>query len=296
MGVHSLTRRNIHRASQKSARGSSAASVTSGTSIKSASSVRGGLSRRERVRGFFTLLSTRRDLGRDFLREMVAPICNATPVLLPLDLRTVSPGRCVSLTPYGHTSNMGFQCKTCADAWQHNNQETPLPKLDDPAFSKNELCSVTLAFYQQAGKVIQNKLFYLSLLHTSMDAVRASLCQPGLLYSFLVTRAFGKTPFPIFFPHEKHLGVNLIFKDDCLHLHESCLRLLIDNLSDYEISVDSINSSYILKLTPTGNVGKAAVIPMEPICEAVAGLECGDDLKAQFIDCMNIVSCINKKA
>ncbi|AAB66419.1 hypothetical protein [Murine herpesvirus strain 4556] len=260
---------------------------------KHSTAQKGAHRRRVSLAGFFNLIYKRQDLGLDFLREMSEPLCTSRPVLLPLNLKNIAPGRCISLTPFGHTDNLGFQCETCTDP--NLNKSIP-PKLEDPAFSKNELCSVTLTFYQQAEQVIQHKQFYLSLLNLSMDAVRNSLTQPGLLYCYLVTKAFMLEGFPIFFEETNGmLGLYLVFRRDLLHLHESYLRLLIDNLGNYDISVDSVGRSYIIKLCPVGNVSRIPTIPADNVCLAVNNLDYGDDVKASWIECFNIVSRLSQQ-
>ncbi|AGY30756.1 ORF69 [Retroperitoneal fibromatosis-associated herpesvirus] len=227
---------------------------------------------------FFSVLANRHELGMDFLREMDTPICTNKSVMLPLDLSTVAPGRCVSLSPFGHSSNMGFQCVLCSPS-----DKAAVARASglggDTLKANSELCSVALAFYHHADKVVQHKTFYLSLLSHSMDVVRLSFLQPGLLYAHLVLRTFGHDPLPIFITSNNMLTLFLIFKTRELHLGETTLRLLMDNLPNYRVSVDCLKQSYVIRFAPDHRDTEAMTVPVHTICEAVAALDCTDELR-----------------
>nr|UQT64296.1 ORF69 [Human gammaherpesvirus 8] len=230
---------------------------------------------------FFSIISHRHELGVDFLREMETPICTSKTVMLPLDLSTVAPGRCVSLSPFGHSSNMGFQCALCPSTENPTVAQGSRPQtmVGDALKKNNELCSVALAFYHHADKVIQHKTFYLSLLSHSMDVVRQSFLQPGLLYANLVLKTFGHDPLPIFTTNNGMLTMCILFKTRALHLGETALRLLMDNLPNYKISADCCRQSYVVKFVPTHPDTASIAVQVHTICEAVAALDCTDEMR-----------------
>ncbi|QDQ69281.1 nuclear egress lamina protein [Colobine gammaherpesvirus 1] len=230
---------------------------------------------------FFSVLAHRHELGMDFLREMDTLICTNKSVMLPLDLCTVAPGRCVSLSPFGHSSNMGFQCAVCSQT-DKTAVSRPTGLGGDALKANNELCSVALAFYNHADKIVQHKTFYLSLLSHSMDVVRLSFLQPGLLYAHLVLRAFGHEPLPIFVTSNNMLTLFLLFKTRELHLGETTLRLLMDNLPNYKVSMDCVKQNYVMRFTPVHRDTETITVPVHAICEAVTALDCTDELRDEI--------------
>ncbi|ATA58301.1 nuclear egress lamina protein UL31 [Eptesicus fuscus gammaherpesvirus] len=255
---------------------------------------------------FFDAISRNGELGRDFLREMDTPICTSKTILLPLDISQVAPGRCVVLSPFGHSSNMGFYCSYCSPSTMGQQAGTGtgggpgsggagsarapgLTGAGSPGTSSTDCCeelfSVTLSFYNHADKVVQHKAFYLSLLSHSMSAVQQSFRQPGLLYGFLVLKTFCHDPLPIFTESTETglLSMYAIFKTKSLHVSESCLRLLTDNLPAYSVVLDCVHDQYVLALRPTGAPERTVSVADASICEAVASLDYTDELKQEII-------------
>ncbi|AAD21403.1 unknown [Macaca mulatta rhadinovirus 17577] len=232
---------------------------------------------------FFSALTRRHELGVDFLREMGTPICTSKSVMLPLNLKTIAPGRCVSLSSFGHSSNMGFNCSSCTPTDRSAVSLDANALGEDSARKNSELCSVALTFYHHAEKVVQHKGFYLSLLSHSMEVVRKSFTQPGLLYAHLVLKTFGHDPLPIFtVDADERLALWAVFHTRDLHLGETSLRLIMDNLPNYDITVDCIKQTYIMKFTPSRPDNATVTVPVNSICEAVATLDCTDEFREEI--------------
>ncbi len=70
------------------------------------------------LRDFFRGISANFELGKDFLREMNTPIHVSEAVFLPLSLCTLSPGRCLRLSPFGHSLTLGSHCEICINRSQ----------------------------------------------------------------------------------------------------------------------------------------------------------------------------------
>nr|WIV69334.1 hypothetical protein [Bovine gammaherpesvirus 4] len=245
---------------------------------------------------FFSVISTRKELGMDFLREMNSPICTSKSILLPIDLYRVTPGRCLILSPYGYSSNMSFQCDACSSldklptgtiANQHNKSD---PSLNTP----KELFSITLTFYHNVDKVVQHKNFYLSLLSNSMESVRQSFCQPSLLYTYIVLKSFGHNIFPIFRERTNALSMYLIFKNNEIHIGETSLRLFLDNLTAYLVTLDCVQKTYVLKMSPILPEETHITISQDSICDAICTLDCTDEIKEEIIKGVNLVSHMDK--
>ncbi|AMA67427.1 nuclear egress lamina protein [Vespertilionid gammaherpesvirus 1] len=238
---------------------------------------------------FFAGISKNSELGKDFLREMDTPICTSKIIFLPLEIDQVAPGRCLVLSPFGHVSNMGFHCDCCSDQaskthkWQHNGNT--MKKLN-----ADELYSVSVSFFNNAEKVVQNKNFYLSLLSHSMNTVKQSFLQPGLLYGYLVLRNLCEEMFPVFLEKENSLIMFTIFNHENLHIGEICLRLLTDNLPEYKITIDCIKQSYVIKFDPISVESKGASNSETAICEAISALDYTDEIKQEILNGQQLVA------
>lgn len=234
---------------------------------------------------FFNGISINIEFGKDFLREMDTPICTSKIVTLPLNLSQIAPGRCVVFSPFGHTSNMSFHCDFCNTQGQ-TFQTNGLSKGQTVIKENDDLYSVALAFYNNAEKVVQHKAFYLSLLSHSMETVRKSFAQPGLLYGFITLKTYIHDVFPIFIEDAESglLKMCAIFHSENLHISETCLRLLIDNLPQYQIMVDCIHQQYVLKIYPNGPEDKAVSVPEDNICKSVATLDYTDEMKQEIVN------------
>ncbi|ARW78132.1 nuclear egress lamina protein [Common bottlenose dolphin gammaherpesvirus 1 strain Sarasota] len=247
---------------------------------------------------FFTGISKNNELGKDFLREMDTPICTSNTIFLPLGLDRLSSGRCIVLSPFGHLSILGCYCEHCAKPYDNPSHDyslspcQPYARPINPYSSETEdLCSLSLTFFNNADKVIQNKTFYLSLLSHSMDRVRNSFNQPGLLYTFIVLRTFCPDSFPVFVENgNKCLTMFVVFKARLLHISEECLRLLSSNLQAYSVSIDCSQKAYIVKVSPVLPEEKTVILAEDSICEAVASLDYSDELKQEFKHSTGIVS------
>lgn len=240
---------------------------------------------------FFSAISTKTELGKDFLREMDTPICTSKTVFLPLDISQISPGKCLILSPFGHTTNLGFHCDRCSgDSQRFSLAPGPSQFKSGPEKKENDLFSVTLTFYNNADKVVQHKTFYLSLLCLSMQTVKMSFMQPGLFYGYMVLKQAFNDILPIFEVNaEKTLTMYLIFKPTNVHIGENYLRLLTDNLSDYIITMDCVKQTYILKFYPLHQEQKILNARENSICEAIAALDCTDELREDIARGLNLI-------
>ncbi|AAC95594.1 orf 69 [Ateline gammaherpesvirus 3] len=227
---------------------------------------------------FFSAIASKKELGIDFLREMDAPICTSKTILLPLDLNSISPGRCIYLSPFGHTSNMEFRCEKCTES---------KTKGSGDVSQNHDLYSVTLVFYKNVDKVVKHKAFYLSLLSRSLENVKKSFMQPELLYAYVVVKEAGHNVFPIFFEKNESLSMCLTFKCQTLHIGESCLRMLMDNLPNYKISLDYIKDVYAMTFTQRFSVQRSISIAEDSICESVATLDFTDELREEIVKGIN---------
>ncbi|ALE14785.1 ORF69 [Felid gammaherpesvirus 1] len=243
---------------------------------------------------FFYGISANKEFGRDFLREMDTPICTSSAICLPVDINQVAPGRCILLSPFGHTANMGFYCNYCSQTL--NNSQicnfNPQPSNKSMYMGQNEeLCSVALSFYNNAEKVVQHKGFYLSLLSNSMHLVKQSFKQPSLFYGYLVLKTFYQDIIPLFKEGEdKTITMYVTFKMDSLHIGETCLRLLTDNIKNYKIIIDCIKQVYVIKIFPQNPEEKTPTIPENSICDAVAALDFTDELKQELINSYELIA------
>lgn len=183
------------------------------------------------LRDFFRGISANFELGKDFLREMNTPIHVSEAVFLPLSLCTLSPGRCLRLSPFGHSLTLGSHCEICI-----NRSQVHVPQ---------EFSSTQLSFFNNVHKIIPNKTFYVSLLSSSPSAVKAGLSQPSLLYAYLVTGHFCGTICPIFSTNGKgRLIMHLLLQGTSLHIPETCLKLLCENIGPtYELAVDLVGDA-----------------------------------------------------
>nr|CAC84367.1 hypothetical protein [Saimiriine gammaherpesvirus 2] len=227
---------------------------------------------------FFSAISSKKELGTDFLREMDAPICTSKTILLPLDLNSISPGRCIYLSPFGHSSNMEFQCEKCTESKNKGSGDVS---------QNHDLYSVTLVFYKNVDKVVKHKAFYLSLLSHSMENLKKSFTQPELLYAYVVVKEAGHNVFPIFFEKDDCLSICLTFKCQTLHIGESCLRMLMDNLPNYKISIDYIKDVYAMTFTQCFPIQRNISIAEDTICESVSTLDCTDELREEIVKGIN---------
>lgn len=233
---------------------------------------------------FFEAISLRRELGKDFLREMDTPICTFKTIFLPLEIGKIAPGKCLILSPFGHTSNLGFHCDQCSKDQQPSvslphgsNFKSTSREPQDDTFS------VTLTFYNHADKVVQHKTFYLSLLCLSMSTVQMSFYQPGLFYAYFVVKSLYKDILPVFTMNQKKsLTMYILFKESHLHIGENCLRLLTDNLTSYLITLDCVKQTYMLKLSPVQPEEKIVNVRENQICEAISALDCTDELREEI--------------
>lgn len=240
---------------------------------------------------FFSAISTRTELAKDFLREMDTPICTSKTVFLPLDISQISPGKCLLLSPFGHTTNLGFHCDRCSgDAQGFTLAPKPSQFKSGVEKKENDLFSVTLTFYNHADKVVQHKNYYLSLLCLSMQTVKMSFLQPGLFYGYMVLKQVFNDILPVFEVNaEKNLTMYLIFKPSHVHIGENYLRLLTDNLPDYMITMDCIKQTYILKFYPLHQEQKILNARENFICEAIAALDCTDELREEISKGLNLI-------
>lgn len=237
---------------------------------------------------FFSAISIRKDIGSDFLREMDSPICTSKTLLLPLTADQIAPGRCLFLSTFGHTSNLGFHCDFCNSI--ETKRPTDVSPRDETVSTRpGDLLSVTLTFYHNADKVVPHKFFYLSLLNNSLEAVKQSFQQPGLLYAYVIFRSFSMSPFPIFTTHEGLLKMWLIFRQRDLHISENCLRLLVDNLPTYKIEIDCIKKDYIISFCPLAPEENRVTIPEASVCEAITTLDFTDECKENFVYCNSLI-------
>nr|ACG63560.1 ORF69 [Cynomys herpesvirus] len=239
-------------------------------------------------RDFFSAISIRKDIGSDFLREMDSPICTSKTLLLPLSADQIAPGRCLFLSAFGHTSNLGFHCDICNSAETRRTTDVS-PRDETVSTRPGDLLSVNLTFYHNADKVVHHKFFYLSLLSNSLDAVKQSFQQPGLLYAYVIFRSFSMSPFPIFTNHEGLMTMWLIFRQRDLHISENCLRLLVDNLPMYKIEIDCIRKDYIISFSPLVPEENRVSIPEASICEAITTLDFTDECKENFVYCNSLI-------
>ncbi|AIU39595.1 nuclear egress lamina protein [Equid gammaherpesvirus 5] len=256
---------------------------------------------------FFNGITLNHEFGRDFLREMDTPICTSKVICLPLDLDGIAPGRCLVLSPLGHACNMGFYCDRCCGARAggnstgnpysqfHHHHQGPgsgaAAAMAGPQNSgKDDLHSVTLTFYNQVSKVVQNKHFYLSLLSHSLTTIKKSFVQPGLLYGYTVLRTLCDDVFPIFKEAENGLCMFALFKRDDLHVSETCLRHLVDNLDHYRVTLDCVKHTYMLKFSPVRAETNGMTIQEVEICEAITGLDFTDEIKQEIISGQELVA------
>lgn len=240
------------------------------------------------------------EYGKDFLREMDSPLCLSKPIQLPVNLRSIHPGRCLELSAFGHSSVMGFQCESCAlqcsdhaVAGQGFLCAPTHPAVGNSRpMENNDLYSITLAFYNNADKVVQHKIFYLSLLSHSNAFLRKSFQQPSLLYTYILFKTLC-TPniVPIFKQYDLGIGMFFVFKDkQNLHLKENVIRLASDNLNYYSITLDCIYGTYVLSVIPEYSELQKIKIPEEEICEAVSSLDYSDEIKEELLKGAEIVS------
>lgn len=244
---------------------------------------------------FFRAISINADLAKDFLREMDTPVCTSTAIFLPVELDRVAPGRCLALSPFGHTSTLGFDCAQCLGSIKTGSYD-PKSKLEKQITEEEELRSVALCFYNNAERAVRYKAFYLSLLSISLNAVRGSLVQPGLLYGYTVLRTVGTEEiFPIFKidRNTSLLIMFVIFKSDTLHLGEACLRTLTENLSNYRMRIDCVKKTYVLAFVPLAPEPRSLSVQEDSICEAVSALDYSDELKQEIAWGTSLVSDIH---
>ncbi|CEQ32334.1 BFLF2 [human gammaherpesvirus 4] len=230
------------------------------------------------LRDFFRGISANFELGKDFLREMNTPIHVSEAVFLPLSLCTLSPGRCLRLSPFGHSLTLGSHCEICI-----NRSQVHVPQ---------EFSSTQLSFFNNVHKIIPNKTFYVSLLSSSPSAVKAGLSQPSLLYAYLVTGHFCGTICPIFSTNGKgRLIMHLLLQGTSLHIPETCLKLLCENIGPtYELAVDLVGDAFCIKVSPRDTVYEKAVnVDEDAIYEAIKDLECGDELRLQIINYTQLI-------
>lgn len=209
---------------------------------------------------------------------MNTPIHVSEAVFLPLSLCTLSPGRCLRLSPFGHSLTLGSHCEICI-----NRSQVHVPQ---------EFSSTQLSFFNNVHKIIPNKTFYVSLLSSSPSAVKAGLSQPSLLYAYLVTGHFCGTVCPIFSTNGKgRLNMHLLLQGTSLHIPETCLKLLCENIGPaYELAVDLLGDSFCLKVSPRDTVHEKAVnVDEDAIYEAIKDLECGDELRLQIINYTQLI-------
>lgn len=239
---------------------------------------------------FFSGISLNYELGKDFLREMDTPICTSNIIFLPTTLISVPPGRCLILSPYGHSSALGFHCDECKgisikpSALTFNSQTQETLKETDEIFSQS------LCFFNNVEKVLQNKSFYLSLLGHSMSTVRQSFKQPGLLYSYMILNKFCPKPFPIFTDDGCKLTMFITFCTSKLHIGETCLRIFSDNLQNYTITLDCFKGHYIIKFTLINHEENIVNVNVDKICEAVSQLDFSDELKQEFVNGTTLIN------
>lgn len=246
---------------------------------------------------FFALITKKPQVGRDFLREMSIPVSSDNTVFLPLNVRRLPPGRCIMLSPFGHKSVIEFHCGTC--------RKIP-PNDSDLAFKMllsgrqtsmqtpdtDEANSLPLTVFNNAPKVIQHKLFYLSLLSQSMDMLRASFKQPGLFYAHFILAKFCPGGFPVF-KRESNTGLLsmiTVYRSQRVHVGEGCLQALCENMPEYNVSIDiTLNKVYIVVIEPRESETKLVSLQEESICDAVAALDCSDEMKQELITMYNLV-------
>ncbi|AIB03225.1 ORF69 [Bovine gammaherpesvirus 6] len=234
---------------------------------------------------FFSGISLNHELGKDFLREMDTPICTSSTIFLPTDFSAVAPGRCLILSPYGHSSVLGFHCHECkphcSSAFNQNNV-----KSND----NDEILSVSLCFLNHVEKVVQHKAFYLSLLGHSMNLVKQSLNQPSLLYCYIVLKKFCSKLFPIFTNHGGQITMFIIFNTSELHISETLLRILTDNVQGYSLSVDCFAGNYILAVKPRLAEEATVAVNVNKICDLVSELDFSDELKQDYVNGSSLIS------
>lgn len=243
---------------------------------------------------FFNGINNNPEYGKDFLREMDLPLCNYKPVQLPLNLRNIHPGRCIELSIFGHNAIMGFQCEDCTKTQNTGNRTAGFIDQSNKTITigptnENELFSITLAFFNNADKVVQHKAFYLSLLSHSLETVRQSFSQPSLLYTYLLFKNFCKqTMTPVFTQEDHGLAMFLLFNDSkTLHINEQCIRLAADNLIYYSITFDCLHGTYVMALRPEYKECQKINIPEDEICAAVSSLDYSDEIREAIIENTN---------
>lgn len=241
---------------------------------------------------FFNGITFNSEFGKDFLREMDTPICTSKIICLPLDVNQIAPGRCLVLSPLGHTCNMGFHCEHCSqnENPSFTNFQVTCANTKMGSLDSKELNSVTLTFHNHAHKVVQNKNFYLSLLSHSLNTVKQSFNQPSLLYSYTVLRTMCEDVFPIFVEMDKKLCMYTLFKNENLHIGEACLRLIIDNMLNYRVTLDCIKQTYVLKFEPIYPETNTMTVQEVEICEAVTSLDYTDEIKQEIVNGQELVA------
>ncbi|AAC58117.1 ORF69 [Alcelaphine gammaherpesvirus 1] len=233
---------------------------------------------------FFAGVSTNYELGKDFLREMDTPICTSNTVFLPVKFSDVAPGRCLTLSPYGHSSVLGFHCQECKP-----DSSSGFTQAQQSAES-NELLSVNLCFLNNVEKVVQHKAFYLSLLGHSMNTVKQSLGQPSLLYCYTVLKKFYPQIFPIFTANGPMLTMYIIFTSLTLHVSEAVLRILTDNVENHNLSADCYKGHYILSIEPQALEESNLNVCVTKICDLVAQLDFSDELKQEYVNGSTLIA------
>ncbi|AZB49169.1 hypothetical protein [Vombatid gammaherpesvirus 1] len=237
---------------------------------------------------FFQLVTKKPQVGRDFIREMSIPVSSDNTVFLPLNVRRLPPGRCIMLSPFGHKSVLEFHCGSCRKAY-HGIAEAHFSALlsghqISTSHEVDEVNSLPLTVFNNASKVIQHKLFYLSLLSQSMDTMRANFKQPGLFYAYFTLAKFCPGGCPIFRRQANTglLRMITVYRSTSVHIGDTCLQSLCENLPEYKISIDTVNKVYYVSIEPREKENKNIALNEDAICEAVASLDCSDELRQEL--------------
>lgn len=216
---------------------------------------------------FFNGICSNYELGKDFLKEMNMPICTSHTINVPITINTIFPGRCLNLSPFGHSLILGSHCEKCT-LYELNSIPT-------------EFNSLELLFFNNVGKYIENKAFYLSLLSLSIDAILISFRQPCLIYSYILFNHFIQGSCPIFTSTENgKIRMFLFFKTLSIHVCETCLKLLCEHVgNNYDITVDITNECIFFSFYPNALEEKPLAADKETILENIKTLECSDELR-----------------
>lgn len=81
-----------------------------------------------------------------------------------------------------------------------------------------------------------------------------------------------------------------LFKNENLHIGEACLRLIIDNMLNYKVTLDCIKQTYVLKFEPIYPETNTMTVQEVEICEAVTSLDYTDEIKQEIVNGQELVA------